>query len=64
LRKLDETEKKLEEEEEKLGKKEKHGDGTGVSTSARRMEEAKRYRKKVREILQAYSQASSKHWKM
>ena len=64
LRKLDETEKKLEEEEEKLGKKENNGDGTGDSTSARRMEEAKRYRKKVREILQAYSEASSKHWKM
>ena len=33
-------------------------------TSARRLEDAKRYRKNVREILQAYLEASSKHWKM
>ena len=33
-------------------------------TTARRLEDAKRYRKNVREILQAYLEASSKHWKM
>ena len=33
-------------------------------TSARRLEDAKRYRKNIREILQAYLEASSKHWKM
>ena len=50
LKRLDETEIEIRESDD--------------PTSARRLEDAKRYRKNVREILQAYLEASSKHWKM
>jgi hypothetical protein len=61
LKHLDETD----ESEEKIGKGEENNKEKGdPTTSARRMEEAKRYRKKVREILQSYLEASSKHWKL
>ena len=51
LKHLDETG----DAEEKIGKGEENNKEKGdPTTSARRMEEAKRYRKKVREILQSY----------
>lgn len=61
LKHLDETD----DAEDKIGKEEENNKEKGdPTTSARRMEEAKRYRKKVREILQSYLEASSKHWKL